>query len=91
MVDNGLWKNKLDTRPLGWYFDRDNLLNNINRCGRDLVECRWDYIVIEEKFEGLGYPVVEDSEYWLEFDDDINNWSPCSKPSEVEGTICWSC
>ena len=82
---------KLDVKGIGWAQSYDDLVDRMHKAGGDLVECRWDYLVIEKVFEGIWPGIEEDSERWFEYDFEKKVWEKCAKPKEAEGTIHWTC
>ena len=82
---------KFDTRGMGVSRTREYLIDKIKIAGRDLVECKWDYIVIELWIgEGIDPTIVGHSDYWLRFEDNLGEWVPCGKPKEFIGIVDWT-
>jgi len=85
-----LYNGKFDSRNIGWAPNYSDLRADIDRRGSDLIEAKYNYIVIEEVRDGIWGFVVEGSERWLKWDDLLEFWVACEKPEELRGTIHWT-
>jgi len=79
-----------DVRKLGWNQFYSDLRSAIDKAGSDLIEARWDYIVIEETHASIWPNVVEGSVIWLHWNETIQKWEPCDEPEWAQGTCHWT-
>ena len=79
-----------DSKNLGYCQNFDELIEQINRLGSDLIEARWNFIVIEEVGEGVLVGAVAGSERWLKLSRNTRRWEKCAKPIEAKGIIWWT-
>jgi hypothetical protein len=79
-----------DSKNLGYCQEFDQVIEQINRLGSDLIEARWDYIVIEEYGEGLLRSAKRDSQVWLKWSGLDRKWKRIGKPIEARGIVDWA-
>jgi len=79
-----------DIRRLGWRKNYSDLREDIDRAGSELIEARWDYLVIEEVLEGIWPSTVDAPPIWLCWNDTLRKWIPTKQPSWAVGTIHWT-
>jgi hypothetical protein len=58
--------------------------------GRDLCECYYTYIVIEEKYERyMSGPYHPTNELWYKWNQKKLNYFPCKKPKRFKSVVCF--
>lgn len=77
-----------NTKSIGFYRSYDKLVDQIKKAGSDLVEAKWQYLVIERWLEGVWPNIEEGSERWFEFKD--NEWKRCAQPEQAKGCVEWT-
>ena len=81
---------RMDVKGIGYNRNYSDLRDQIDKIGSGLIEARYDYIVIEEVYEGIWGGVRDDIEIWLKWSDNFKMWQLCNKPKEAEGTVHWT-
>lgn len=79
-----------DSKNLGYCQNFDELIEQINKIGSDLIEARYNFIVIEECGEGIWAGAVAGSERWLKWNEKERLWKRCVKPMEARSIIWWT-
>jgi len=70
---------KVDTRTVGFFFDKEKAFEAIKADLQGFHECKWDNIVVEEFGESAW--VSSKNEYWFKWNRTKRKFVPCKKPA----------
>ena len=77
-----------NSRCFGYYANYSDAMSAVTKNQCDMRECLYDYLVMEEIGEGIHPEVMQEN--WFKWNDGLNGWHRCNKPSEFVGSINWA-
>lgn len=75
-----------DKRTWGYCLTREEAINAVARNDGNMMDCYYDYLVIEEYRPGVMSPA--EGELWFKWEND--RWQSCARPAFADGIVNWA-
>jgi hypothetical protein len=81
------WKNKLNQRCVGFFFDLESAKNSVIRNDLDIYEHQYNVVVIEKSYEGFFNYGEPESDCWYKFNKQTEKYEKIEKPDCFKTSI----